>query len=268
MKIFENSKEFFINHKTLFTHLTIPLLTLATIIIILTQPFDLDSLLQNLASDFIIIVITVWYVDWAIKSSEERKWEDAEQYISKEFGSFSHGYITFIVEHLNLSDDVYPPSIASKSPKELQQEIIENVSNLETSKLIQILKSFDKKQWEQLANGITKKSDEALSLLSNYSSRLDSKEMTALLEFREALSMLLASYSIFSPILGRPQKAFNRAKDEAAIEYAAIQTIRTGLDISESITQAINVISTFRFEAQESRKDYLEEANKYWHEYW
>jgi len=69
-------------HRTLIIYLTFPLVIASIIALLIARPFSTSDILVNLASDFLIVIITIWYVDWVIRRNEERKWVETVETMS------------------------------------------------------------------------------------------------------------------------------------------------------------------------------------------
>lgn len=77
-------------NKFLFWRLLIPLLALSALSLVLATLYsgslDSVSILLNLATDFFMVIITIYYVDVVVKNNEENRWEKANSAIERRIG--------------------------------------------------------------------------------------------------------------------------------------------------------------------------------------
>ena len=257
-------KSFFKNNKILIIRLVIPLVSLAGISLWISTQYQRD-IFVNMATDFISIIITVFYVDWVMKLYNKNKWSTPDLYIRSECGSLGQGFISDIAEHLGLSNSVFPPLDPKNfSVRSTQLEIIQRAKNLQVEDFDKSLMSFNVNQWLKLDEVIESNHDKADKLLELFLIRTSPTELTSLFEFRRRCSDISGTYSLFKYMIGMPLHKLPPLKDGSQNYYGLIAAKRTSIDLKRALDSAINIIETFGFEAKEPDVDYNVEIAKIW----
>ena len=250
--------------------LTVPLLALAILSLALARPFTPSDLLLNVGTDLATIVITIWYVDWALRRHEEQQWRSSSRYISAQAGGIAHRLITAIAEPAGLGDQVYPsgdPPLYKRHITEIQNQIISNVRNLDTDTIIAHIDKLSAGEWHVLMHGVQDLTSEASALIAQFATRLGPTELEAILKLRRDMSSAFSSYDLFRPFLGVPVQDLPKMKDGKPWEYSALSTIRIGVELRMALDQALAVIDTFNFVAEDSPIDWNTETQKHWSKY-
>jgi hypothetical protein len=99
--------------KLLLWQLLIPLLIASGLAFgiahLLNKTVDYSSIFLNLATDFIMVVITIWYVDRVLKRHEEEKWKDIDRLLEYKLYTLANSAIETIclpigIHNTNLTD--------------------------------------------------------------------------------------------------------------------------------------------------------------------
>lgn len=266
-KYYQTIQRLWDKNRNLILRLILPLLALAILSMILSYPFTRKDIFINLGTDFIIIIITIWYVNWILNIHEKNKWLGVEEFISSEAGKVAHGFISIIADQLKLSDKIFP-SLGSGSIQQVQTQIIENVKELDQEMIIDSLKRFNALQWNDLMESIEEKIADSSSLLIQFGSRIDPSGVECILKFREAASRIISSYSIFKLFLGVPREMLPKVKGGKPWEFTILATIRTGIDLEYTLARALDIIEIFNYEVSEPDIDYSGETEKEWENWW
>jgi hypothetical protein len=264
-------KTFWTANRTLILGLTLPLLLASGIALWFSRPITVREVFLNLATDFITIVITVWYVDWILNRQEQLRWQNAEKYISAEAGKLGHSLITAIIEGVRLGDQVFPekdPPLHKRKIQDIQAEILSKVRRLDHDQIIAKLKQLNANQWAGLMAGIQTKTADITLLLSQFGTRLSPEKVEVLLTAREAIGAAQSTYELLHKFLGVPISALPKVKDDKAFEYTVIATIRIGIDLGIILQKSLAIVDTFAYVVQPPNFDYGEAVTKSWDRYW
>lgn len=264
-------KVFWKANRTLVLGLTVPLLLASAITLWISRPITVREVFLNLATDFITIVITVWYVDWILNRQEQLRWQNAEKYISAEAGKLGHSLVSAVVEDIKLSNQIFPkknPPLHKRTIEDIQAEILSNVKKLDHDQIIAKLKELDASQWSKLMIGLQSRAAEITVLISQFGSRLNPEKLEVLLTLRDAIDTAESTYSLFRGFLGVPVSELPSVKDGKAFEYTALATIRLGIDLWQILQDSLSVIVTFGYVAEPPKIDYENLVTKSWDRYW
>jgi hypothetical protein len=170
--------------KDLWFRLVIPLGVLSALTLLISlmidKSLDISSLMINLATEFIMVIITVIYVDWVIRSSEEKKWS----HVYKHIGFRIDAWIFSCTATLYNPLDVF-----MHLPKGYHKMTVEEQTRLLLTAAINITRdsNFEKKvreigdeEWDMLISDLKEDRKRALSFLDIFGSKL-SPDQTALL---------------------------------------------------------------------------------------
>jgi len=98
--------------KTLLFQLFIPLLIASSlafgIAYLFNKTLDYSSIFLNLSTDFIMIIITIWYVDRVLKRHDEEKWKDIDFSIKYKIYTLANAFIVTICSPLGIHDTSLP----------------------------------------------------------------------------------------------------------------------------------------------------------------
>ena len=250
--------------------LTAPLLTIAIFFLVLAWPFSTSDLLINVATDLATIVITIWYVDWALRRHEEQQWRSSSRYISAQAGGIAHRLITAIVEPAGLGDQIYPsgdPPLYKRHITDIQNEIISNIRKLDADTIIAHIDRLSAREWHALMHRVQDLTSEASALIAQFATRLGPTELEAILKLRGEMSLAFSSYDLFRSFLGVPVQELPKMKDGKPWEFSALATIRIGVELRMALDQSLAVIDTFKFVAEDSSIDWNAETQKHWSKY-
>jgi hypothetical protein len=263
-------REIWRKYRLLFLGLSLPLLAISILFLFLARPFSLSDLLLNIATDFITLIITIWYVDWILEEHDDAKWEGTHKYIIAFAGEIAHGIVSIIAEKTGLSREVFPkndPPFHTRSISDIQQEIIENVRKLSRENIIAHLDKLSAIQWQELFQSLRKFQNDISVFLSQFGPRLRPYEQEAILSMRMEIVSTISSYELFYDFLGVPIESMPKVKDDKPWEYAALATIRIGIELQLALQQAINVISVFDYIAEQPVIDWDNEVSTSWKKY-
>jgi hypothetical protein len=264
-------KKILATNKTLLTRLTLPLLVLTGIALWLSRPFTWADIFLNLATDFITIIITVWYVNWVIRQQESTQWQEAEELIAAEAGRVGHGFINDVAESLKMLDQIGPSKdtpLHLRKLHDVQSEIITNVRRLDRDTIIERLDGLNPAQWQNFAARFRARSTEIGIFLSQFGSRLDPERLETLLELREAINAPIATYELFIRFLGVPLDQLPQVRDGASHNVAISALLRIGIDVWTALQKALDLIATFRYILKEKSLAEEELLRESWDKYW
>ncbi|MBI5944869.1 MAG: hypothetical protein HY864_10920 [Chloroflexi bacterium] len=98
--------------KLLLWQLLIPLLIASGltfgIAYLLNNTLDYPSIFLNLSTDFIMVVITIWYVDRVLKRHEDEKWKDVDLSIKYKIYDLANSAIETICIPIGIHDESLP----------------------------------------------------------------------------------------------------------------------------------------------------------------
>lgn len=257
-------------YRLLILGLSLPLLTLSALFLVLARPISTSDLLLNIATDFITLIITIWYVDWILKKHEDAKWKGTHKFITSLAGEIAHGAISTIAENCFLSKEIFPrknPPLHTRSLQDIQQEILENAKKLDRDNLIGHLDKLSVPQWQGLFQSIGKFPNEISTFLSQFGSRLSPSELESILSLRRSIKSATSTYSLFNDFLGVPIESMPKVKDGKPWELAAFATIRFGIELQIILQGAVSVIEVFNYIAEQPEIDWNSEQSKSWSKY-
>ncbi|MBT7040416.1 MAG: hypothetical protein HN921_11300 [Bacteroidetes bacterium] len=263
-------KKIWSTNRTLITGLTLPLLLATAFALWLSRPITIKDVFLNLATDFITIVITVWYVDWILRRQEQFRWHNTEKYISGDGGRLGHALIVNIVEGLMIGDQIYPSKEQpwhTRKVEDFQEELLTNVKKINRDYIISKLKLLDPSQWAILMKDIKSRTNEITLMLSQFGSKLDPEKLEVLLSLKQAIDTAYSTYSLFYGFLGVPLENLPKVKDGGAFEYSILATIRIGIDLEILLKLCLTVIENFQYIVHPPEIDYDEEVRKSWDRY-
>jgi hypothetical protein len=236
---------FISSRRSLFLWLALPLLLLSVIFLISSNS-NPQSILLNIGTDFISIIFTVFYVDWVLKSNENDRWKNARFLITSEVGSFAQGTITSVLEMLDLEKEIIPDGIPT-SPRQLQLHILDQVKNLEISRLELKLDQFDETRWLGFIATIREKQQRSISIFNQFENRMEPEEMEIYLKFRGLFSNIISTYELFHDFLGVPLDNLPNVKGGNSWAYSMISLKNIAFDLQKLLLLAIEVIEEFKY---------------------
>ena len=239
--------------------MVIPLIIFATISLFIALKFPefQHDVFVNLATDLFSIIITVFYVDWIIKQHERERWNTSHLYIQEECGALGFGFISVVVKRLGLFEVIFPvidiKTFSLKELQKLQYEIVERTNKINIEDIIQILSSFDKRQWKKFVEVIEVYNEKSDKLIEKFISKTEPEELAILFEFRRGCSNILTGYEIL--------EIFFEAQDSKSNMRTKIYIRMISLDVKRVLDIASNIIDQFGYH-QELYIDYEREIKK------
>jgi hypothetical protein len=258
-------------NRTLFLYLIVPLAALAILAFLVAYKRGEQGLFINLATDFISIIITVFYVDWILHKFESEKWERVEKFISDEASLIASGLIGDFADSTSLHHNIYPQGSIELAEKGLLKETLDaisgNVRSLSRRDIIQALKGLNASEWKFFVESLEKRRGQSATLISQFGTRMKPEQLEAILRLRRAISAVISSYSLFKSLLGVPPERMPRLKSGKPEEYSAIQVIRSAIELQDLLENCLRVTEVFHFLPEVYEIDFVEEIKKSWPDY-
>jgi hypothetical protein len=259
-------------NRTLFFYLILPLATVATITFLIAYRLREQGLFINLATDFVSIIITVFYVDWTLHRFEEQRWKGVSKYISDETSRMAMGLIGDIADITGLYRTIYPKEGIELAKKgklmEWLQVTRENVRQLTRKELIHSLKKLDRKGWEEIAHSLESRKDESAVLISQFGGKMKPSELESVLRFRQSTYAALSSIKLMKPFLGLDLVNLPEIKGGSPENYTYIQTIRSAIELQDAMQRSLDLTEAFSFSPEVFGIDFENEIAKGWQDYW
>lgn len=181
--------------KSLWIRLVLPLgiLSIATLLlsIYFQKPFDFSSLLINLSTDFFMIIVTVLYVDWVIRSSEEKQWESVQMQITSRIRAWIVDCVAFLFSPIGLFESITgepPPSTA-----ELQAQVWTDTARrlVEDRHFENKVKEISDEDWDQLIKNLQDVRKEAFRLLDVFGSKISPMQISYIMDIESDITWIL-----------------------------------------------------------------------------
>lgn len=244
----------------------LPIALASMLLLLASRPIQPRDVYLNLATDLVTIIITVLYVDWVLSQHEHATWFGVDQYIASEAGRAGHAFIASIAEVLKLEDRLYP-RYEKQSVAEIQQAILQNARSLDRLAIEDSLASLSALGWQHLMTVVGTRRMEISPLISQFGSRMDPPQLEALLAFREVISTILSTYSVFEAFLGVPPQDMPKVKDGKPEEFAILTIIRLGVELKAAFEHAIALVDLFQYKVPPER-DCAEETKISWNRWY
>lgn len=252
-------------YKLLVLGLTIPLFALSVFFLFLARPISMSDILLNIATDFITIIITIWYVNWILKGNEEIRWKGTHKFIISLAGGIAHRVISEIAEKSGFFNEIYPrnnPPLYTRTISDIQQEILVNVMKFDRDNLISHLDKLSKMQWRILFQSLASFPSEISTFIGQFGPRLNPSELEAVLSLRNDIVSVISVYDLFSDFLGQPVESMPEVKDGRPWDFAIFATIRSGIELQIILQRAVTVINVYNYKAGQSDIDWNIEVAK------
>lgn len=192
--------------KALILKLALPLLGLASASVWLNSVVQTDGFLLNLATELIGIVITVAYVDWALKAHEKKSWEGTSVRIAARLRNLSNATVSGLRSSLGFGTDILDDAIIQSGDlQKINAEVMRIGKHVLQPSLRARLETLTMNQWKTLAAHLQGTWQEAERLLQ-FSHRLDSADIELLFDLQQQADSALTFWRTFPDIAGVPDE--------------------------------------------------------------
>jgi len=232
--------------RSLILRLVLPLMLLSVILVGLARPVSVDDLALNLATDLITIVITVLYVDWAVRQHDKESWRTAEKYIASEAASVANTFIRDVAEALRIEDQIFPRPVP-RDVREIQETILANVASLDRLAVEDALAKLTAPRWKGLISIIEARRADSTPVISQFAARLSADQLSGILAFRRVCSSILGTYSLFDDFLGVPVTNLQKVAGGKPEEYTVITIIQIGIDLKAALDASLAIVRAFDY---------------------
>jgi hypothetical protein len=190
--------------KHIWIRLVLPLgiLSISTLFLSLyvEKPFDLPSLLINLSTDFFMIIVTVLYVDWIIKSNEQIQWRHVDDQITRRLRSIVFDYIVYLFKPVGLFEVMN----SVKPNATFQMDIkacIEAANKITKNENFQSrVRHIDDEDWLYIISELNHAIDDSSKLMDMFSSRIQPEQVSLILALEMDVHHILWDREVFSVI--------------------------------------------------------------------
>jgi len=177
-------------NRSLVIGLVIPLLILSVFFLYLSRPVSYQDVVLNLATDFITIIITVFYVDWVLRQHDEVAWSQAEHYIASEVSVIGNSFIRDVADHLRIEDEIFQ-TIDSMDIQEIQSNILNRVRDIDRFVLEDAIAVMTKERWRDLISMVDARRADSTTVLSQFAPKMSPRQLESILEFRKSVRLSL-----------------------------------------------------------------------------
>ena len=190
----------------------IPLATVTVVSLLLHTYWQADGFFLNLATEFIGIVATVWYVDWIIRSHENESWKPLDARIADRLRATLNATVRSIGTPLGVTIDDLPIDHFSTDVVAIHKQLISHASNeLSPSCKARVLR-VDAAGWKAFYSQIFHANETVHTFQSTFKDRLTPQQNSDLLDLEEHLASSMMAYTIFPDVMGRPASELPKTK--------------------------------------------------------
>jgi hypothetical protein len=230
--------------RSLILPVVLPLLVLSVVTLVVHKWWDLDGLLVNLSATFLGILATVAYVDWIIRSHEERAWAESQARIDDRLLRFVNALTSSIRVSLGFPMSVLGPAALSGDPHLAHKEVMRVSREVLEPGALDRITSFSPADWAALDQQLSRGWLEAESLLLNFHGRLGPHRYEKLMAAQDALQGARIFYSIFPDLAGVQAAEVPRTRTPAAdLQHegcrSTAEAVRTLLTVTRELAQVL-----------------------------
>jgi len=230
--------------KSLWTRLAVPLTLVSLILLGLHTLWDLDGLLVNLSASFLTIIVTVFYVDWVLRTHETGRWTRTDQRIAQRLEVFVNALVSALRVSLGFGPDIMDQSVVlSQDIAAGHKETLRIAEHVLSPAMQARVEQLDEASWKLLARQLQWIWTEAERLLDRFSYRLSPRQIELLLDIQTAAQYALTFYQTFPDIAGVPADRLpeGRTSPELLQEFGCETTakqLRKLLDLARQLDDA------------------------------
>lgn len=190
--------------KHLWIRLVLPLgiLSISTLLLSLyvSRPFDLSSLLINLSTDFFMIIVTVLYVDWVIRSSEQTQWRHVDEQITRRLRAIVYDYIIYLFKPVDILEVMNSVSPTATFPVQIKPCIEAARKITQDENFQEKVRSIDDEEWLQMVSELRQVIDDSSKLMDMFSSRMHTEQVSLILALEMDVQHILWDREVFDVI--------------------------------------------------------------------
>ncbi|MBN1147358.1 MAG: hypothetical protein JXA78_08880 [Anaerolineales bacterium] len=189
----------------LFRKLVLPLSVATVVSLVMAYFFPLQGLFVNLATTFIGILLTVFYVDWILREHEEKRWANVQYRVNDEITKFANLAISEFRTAFHFTTEILDFStFDSDNPNLIRAEIARIADNILIPAVSAKIVEMDQGDWRSLSANLSSVIQAADRLITLYGERINPDIFSRIVEIREKAHQILAIYFVVPDVLGVP----------------------------------------------------------------
>ena len=159
------------------------------------------------------IIITICYVNWVVREHDRQKWQPIEIRIANRLRILLNSTVSSIRAGLGYGPEILNERVlASQDEMAWHKEVIRVGEHVIAPSIHHRIRSLDADGWKSLARQIRHVHSGVALFFNTFQGRLNSVQMSHLLDIENGLSRSLTSYSVFPDVMGVPKDQLPAAK--------------------------------------------------------
>jgi len=165
----------------------------------LNQAFDTASFLLNISNDTLAIIVTVWYVDWALRSHEQKRWRLADTLIAERLSAFATNTVLALVNPIGFASKLYPESneYMTLDISGVQRHIMNQARQIQLNELESQSHTALPSWWSSSIAELKTLHAEATMLLDIFGNRISPELLSLILRVQNKLDGAISAFSLF-----------------------------------------------------------------------
>jgi len=186
--------------RDLLLRLVLPLGLLAILGLILSTlfniPFDTSGFLINLSTDFLMIIITILYVDWVLRTSESKRWLLVDKQINSRIRTIVYDCLFSTFKSLGIFDQV--KGVMTINQQDIQLYLDNSKQIITDESLLHKLMGREDYLWDFVINDMTIVRRDILQLLDMFGNKISPSQIDLLLSIEMRMYHIINDREVYT----------------------------------------------------------------------